>query len=265
MIRQLVNISSSEFELSDFNGKRVEINETFDGLSLGEQRLRDSESIMKALLERKLKLYDGNYDLYGAQAIDLIKGYAVQTTKDGKPITTSSDRPKDHYRCFTGRSDDLVTGQIGQGNDFVIMLEPGNNTGSVDAKFLDDVYIKDGEVLYENSVFDTYLSCFVLCPPNTPFPSPNRTGNLDLINGSFIVNQTGTGAYMTAPVEVKLFRFINHLHILGSNKTTVTSIEPFQVFYPYFLRFSITVPEQIERSLPVNVAINMGMYRKKTI
>lgn len=265
MIRQLTNISGTELDLPDFNGKHVETSETFDGLQLGEQKLRDSSDVQIALLNRQLKLSDGLADYYATAAVDLIKGYVTQTTKDGKPITTASDRPKDHYRCYTGRSDDLVLKQIGQGEDFTICLPPGENYGKTDAKFLDDVYIKDGEVLYENAVFDTYLSCFVICPPNIPFPSPTQTGTLDLVNGQFIVNQTGTGSYMTAPVEVNLFRFINHLHILGSNKTAVTSVEPFQVYAPYFLRFSITVPSTIERTLPVNVAINMGMYRKKTI
>ena len=259
MIRNLVNISGELLVLDDFKGKVVAIEESFDGLAFGEPALRDSESIAKAILEGKLIVNDGTVEYEGLSAIALIMGVATQFTVDGKPITTSSDRPKDTYRCFTGRGDNS---QRGQGQDLLFDVAPGSSV-AIDVKFLDNVFIKDGTILYQNAVLGTYLDIEVIAAPNIPFPHPTNQGTLDLVDNAFVANVTNTGKYMTAPIEVKLFRFLNHMHLLGDDQQSVHSPESFQLFSLYTLRFTLTHP--VTATGNAKAAVTMGMYRAKTL
>lgn len=259
MIRNLVNISGEVLVLDDFKGKVVGVLETFDGLAFGESTLRESESVAMALLSGKLVVNDGSLEYLGLNAIALIMGVATQFTVDGKPITTSSDRPKDTYRCFTGRGDNA---QRGQGDDLLFDVTPGSSQ-SIDVKFLDNVFIKDGVIQYKNAVLGTHLDIEVIALPGVPFPHPTHQGTLDLVDNAFVANVTNTGKYMTAPIEVKLFRFLNHMHLLGDNKQSVHSTESFQLFSLYTLRFTLTHP--ITATENAKAAVTMGMYRAKTL
>lgn len=264
-IRILKNISAETLTLTDFRGKVVEPNETFDGLAGSEQDLRESTSIAMNLLAGKLSLNDGFVDYFGLEAVQIIQNTAEQVTKDGKRIVTASDRPKDYYRHFTGKGDDVVSvpKRIGEGPSIHLIAEAGQSA-TIDIKFADDVYIRDGEIRYLNAGFDSHLTCEVVCPAGVPFPSPTKTGTLDLVNGSFVPNNSGTGAFMTAPIEVKLFRFINGMHLVGSdNGNAINSPEPFLLNYPYFLRFTLEADPDITGNL--KAAVTIGMFRKKTL
>lgn len=119
-------------------------------------------------------------------------------------------------------------------------------------------------VSYLNAGFDSHLTIEVFCPLNTPFPHPTNQGTLDLVNGSFVPNNTNTGVYMTAPVEVKLFRFINDMHLVGADsRNEINSPEPFLLNYPYFLRCTLDADPDITG--PLKAAVTIGMFRKKTI
>jgi len=263
MIRNLTNTIQEIQTLQDFYRKEVGIGETFDGLAFGETVLRDSVSIQLALLQGSLSLSDGNKEFVGQAAVDLLRGYTTQVTKDGKPITTVSDRPKDSYRHFTGRGDDLEAGTIGTGPMIHMIAGPGEQA-VVDAHFIDDVYVRDGEISYLNAGFDSHLNIEVICPPNVPFPHPTNQGTLDLTITGFVPNTTNTGAYVTAPVEVKLFRFLNAFHLVGSEATkAISSPEPFMLNTPYFLRYTLNVDPEITGVL--KAAVTMGMFRKKTV
>lgn len=263
--RILTNISQVVLTLTDFRGKVVEPGEQFDGLSSTEQDLRESASIAAELLNGNLVLSDGHMEYTGLAAIQVIQGVSEQVTKDGKRIVTASDRPKDFYRHFTGNGDDVdsTPKKIGLGPHIHLIAEPGATT-TLDVKFVDDVYIRDGEIRYLNAGFDSHLTIEVFCPPNVPFPHPTKQGTLDLVNGSFVPNLTNTGAFTTAPVEVKLFRFINDMHLVGDdNLNSINSPEPFLLNYPYFLRYTMSADPDITG--PLKAAVTMGMFRKKTV
>lgn len=264
-MKTLTNVSGQELVLTDFNGLVVEVDGSFDGECFGRQALRDSVDIQIALLQNKFSLSDGTNTFTGQAAVDFIRGYAVQTTKDGKQIVTASDRPKDFYRHFTGNGDDVTSTpkKIGEGPRIHLIAEPGQSA-VLDVKFADDVYIRDGEIRYLNAGFDSHLTIEVFCPPNVPFPHPTKQGTLDLVNGSFVPNNTNTGAYTTAPVEVKLFRFINGMHLVGADsKNEINSPEPFMLNYPYFMRFTLDADPELTG--PLKAAVTIGMFRKKTI
>jgi len=264
MICNLTNVTDTEITLDDLRGTVIAPGETVDGLAFGEAELRASTSVATALLSGSLTLFDGFLTYTGNQALDLIRGYATQRTVDGKPITTVSDRPANTYRCFMGRGDDITSNPpvIGGGTPLVFDVAPGD-AQVVNIHFADDVFIKDGEISFINAVLNTHLDVDVICPPNIPFPSPTHTGTLDRVGSSFVPNPTNTGAYMTAPVEVRLFRFINRMHLLGSGTREVHSPEPFQLFTPYFLRFTLTNPAGNDKNVQGGIVI--GMYRVRTI
>lgn len=262
-IRNIHNISGEVIVLPDFRGKEVALDETFDGLSFGESVLKDSASLAVAFLEGKLSLSDGAAVYLGQKALDCIKGYDTQVTSDGKRILTSSDRPKDTYRCFSGRGDDVATGKIGLGSDLIFETAPGT-TQSVDVRFVTNVFVKDGNVLFQAAELGTFLDVDVYCPAGIPFPHPTKQGTLDLVNGSFVPNGSGTGEYMVSPTETKLFRFLNHFHILGPQGIAdINSPEPFQLFAPYFLRFTLSVPPTAVG--PCKACVTVGMYRSRTL
>lgn len=262
MIRNLINLTDNPVTLDDMNGLVVDPHSSVDGLMFSESTLLNSKDLALHLLNNNLSLNDGVTTYYGMSAVNFLKGIGTQFTRDGKPITTVSDRPKDYYRHFTGAGDDVVNNKIGEG-PVIHLIAAAGQSASIDVKFIDDVYVRDGEIHYQNAGFDSHLSIEVLCPPNVPFPSPTKTGTLDLINGEWVPNLTNTGAYMTAPVEVRLFRFINKMHLVGSDVNIINSLEPFLLNYPYFLRCSMTADSTIDGELKAGITI--GMFRKKTI
>lgn len=265
MVRNLINISASAITLNDLNGLVIDAGGTANGLSFEESMLINSVDVATALLNGTLKLNDGVIDYFKMDAINFLKGLTAQFTRDGKPITTVSDRPKDFYRHFTGNGDDVISNpkKIGEGPHIHLIANAGE-TAVLDIHFVDDVYIRDGEIRYLNAGFDSHLTIEVFCPPNTPFPHPTKQGTLDLTATGFVANLTGTGAFMTAPVEVRLFRFINTMHLVGAdNENAIDSPEPFLLNYPYFLRYTLDADSAITGQL--QAAVTMGMYRKKTI
>ncbi len=262
-IRLLTNVSGSEIVLADMNGLAIPAGDTVNGLVFSESILMGSSDVLHALLNGTLSLNDGSASYTGMEAVDVLKGLTTQYTKDGKQIFTASDRPKDHYRHFTGRGDDVALGKIGQGERIHLIAEPGQ-TATLDVKFVDDVYIRDGKIRYLNAGFDSHLNIDVVCPPGVPFPAPNGNGTLDRVGGQFVPNANGTGTYMTAPVEVVLFRFLNEFHLVGSEEIDeIDSPEPFMLYAPYFLKVSIGADPEITG--PLKAAITIGMYRKKTV
>lgn len=264
MIRNVTNTSPNPITLDDLSGALVNPGQTIDGLAFGEEMFRNSASIINGLMTGVLSVSDGSATYTGAPAVDFIRGYATQFTIDGKPITTSSDRPANTYRCFSGRGDDIVSNpkKIGLGPDITFDVAPGA-TQSVDCHFVDNVFVKDGAIRYTNAVPDTTLSVDVICPAGIPFPSPTKTGTLDLVGSTWTPNTHGTGAFMTAPVEVILFRFINHMHLIGSDREPISSPESFQLVTPYFLRF--TLVNSVNNPVNVQAGVMMGMYRYKTL
>jgi hypothetical protein len=264
MIRTFKNIGASDLTLTDFHGKFVAVGEEFDGLSGTEQDLKDSAAIAAQLLAGNLSLYDGYNTYYGLDSVKVVQGASEQVTRDGKRIFTASDRPKDHFRCFAGRGDDMVNHKIGLGPNIHLIADPGQ-TVTLDINFIDAVYIRDGEITYLDAGFDSHLSVDIICPANTPFPSMNRTGTLDLdsTSGTFVANTNGTGAYQTVPVEISLFRFINNLHLVGTSQNKIESPEPFLLQPIYHMRF--TVQADPDLTAPLKAAVTMGLYRRVTL
>ncbi len=265
MIRNLTNISASNITLTDFAGIVIAAGATIDGLSMGESALKASNDIAINILNGNLTVSDGTATYATQSALDLIQNNGGdQRTIDGKRIITASDRPKDTYRCFMGRGDDLTTNPatIGTGPSLVFNVAPGQ-TSALDMKFKENVFVKDGTIRYLGASMDSFLDVWVICPPNTPYPDPTHTGSLDYVNGQFVANTTNTGAYTTSTAETPLFHFINTMHLLGDDRQPIESPEPFQIVYPYFLRFIVT--NSASNTVNIQAGVMVGLYRSHTM
>lgn len=260
MIRTFKNTSVSTITFDDFYGLVVLSGDTFDGLAFGEQVLRDSNSIKIALLNDELSLSDGTNIFTGRAAVDLIMGYSSQVTRDGKQIITASDRPKDHYRCFSGCSDNLATGKRGVGDGLLFDIAPGQEAVR-EVKFVDDIYLRDGKIVYQNAAFGSLLDSDIVCPLGVPYPVKG-TGNLDLVAGTFVPNPGGTGMYQMATEPTVIFKFASNIYMLGDSEWGFASPEPFLLRKPYYIRLKIFNASATEN---LRAVINMGYYRKETI
>ena len=261
MIRNLINVSDAELILTDFNGLSIGVGESADGLMFSDNALRNSADVIHAILDGRMKVSDGTYTYEGNSAVNLIKGVPDQLTRDGKRIITASDRPKDHYRHFSSSGDDVANKVRGGGPQLIFDVPPGE-THTIDTAFIDDLYLKDGIVIYQNAELGSYINMDIIVPPNTPYPAIFHDGNFDLVNGHLVPNADNTGEYCMYNEEKVYLRFINRMLMLGTLRDNVTAPEPSFLPKTVFQRFSIH-NGSAENNLKAVVA--MGLYRMKTI
>lgn len=262
-MKQIKNISESQIILTDFHGVTLEANEIFDGLAFGDQDLRDSKSIHTALLNGTLSISDGINEYQGLLGIDYIRGTSSQVTRDGKPIVTTSDRPRNTYRYVTSCGDDMVLHKVGEGTRAHLDIPPGE-THHIDLQFLEDIYIKDGYCNYSSTSDISWLNVYVVCPAGIPFPAPSNNGNYDNINGTWTANTNNTGKYFILPIEMKLFRFVNKMPLPSFNNfAEVEAAEPSLMPTPYILRFEVYNGNDATSNMHCH--IHTGTYRATTL
>lgn len=261
-IRILKNISGADLILNDFNGMTLEPDESVNGLLFGDSRLRNSADVLKAFLDGMLEASDGTYTYTGQPAVDLVKGAVDQFTKDGKKIFTTSDRPQDHYRYFTTCGDDVASQKRGGGTCLLYDVAPGQSQ-SIDVEFMDDVYLKDGSMLYSSAAMGSWLRVDVICPAGSIYPTRDSDGNVDIVNGMPVPNENGTGVYRLATEDVTVHRFINHMamYAVDRERENIDTAEP--NFIPHSWRIRCTIKNNGDTPLPA--CITLGMYRKITL
>lgn len=263
MIRQLKNISAYSLHLTDFQGTTLDVGSSIDGLMFGTDTLRNSASVASALLASELSISDGFTEYFKTEAVDLIRGSASQVTRDGKPIITTSDRPKDHLWYLTSVSDNMQTGKIGEGRELKFSVAAGA-TASIDMQFTDSIYIKEGTCNYLSSSNDSYLNVSVVCPAGIPMPAKDNNGNYDLVEGTWTPNGTHTGAYFILAQETIIQRFVNKLPLPSFlNSTGVSAPESDLLPSPYILR--ITAHNGEDATAKLLAVVHIGCYRKATI
>jgi hypothetical protein len=261
MIRTLTNISNADVILNDFNGLTIQAGETVDGLMFGDTVLRNSVDVLDALLDNQLQISDGSLVYAGAQAVDLLKGITEQLTRDGKRIITSSDRPKDHYRHFTSAGDDVQNKIRGAGTQLIFQVQPGD-TQVIDTAFIDDLYLKDGMILYQNAEIGSWISVDIIAPAGTPYPAIFGDGNTDLVNGHLVPNTDGTGDYFVHNTDEVYLKFVNKMLLLGTCRETTSAPEPSFLPKTVFQRFTM---HNASTDNVLNAVVTMGLYRERTV
>lgn len=261
MIRNLINVSGTDVVLGDFNGLTIQAGDTVDGLMFGDMTLRNSKDVLDAVLDGLLNISDGTYTYSDSAAVDLLKGVVDQLTRDGKRIITASDRPKDHYRHYVSAGDDTTNQLRGEGEQLIFEVPPGE-TGVIDTAFIDDLYVKDGIIIYQNAEIGSWVSVDIIAPANTPYPSIFNEGNYDLVNGQFVANPNNTGAYFMQPVDTIFLKFVNRYLILGTGKETTSAPEPSFLPKTIFQRFTVYNASTTETLKAVMI---LGLYRQQTV
>lgn len=263
MVRTLKNISNSVLVLEDLRGLTLAVGEASDGLQFGESALRSSDSVVQACIAGSLEVSDGTYSYTGSAAIDLVRGFNEQLTKDGKRIFTASDRPKDHFRYYTSRGDDTVAQTRGTGEQLIFSVLPGQSL-TKDVKFLDDVYIRDGVMDYVDADLGCYLQVTIVAPIGVPYPTFNKTGTLDFNGTNFVPNAEGKGDYKISMTEEVVFNtFINEMLFVGARgEKQIQSPEPVLLYKPYFLRLHVF---NASATKTLTAGLTIGMYRKLTV
>ncbi len=192
----------------------------------------------------------------------MINKYYVQ--RDGTRKMFSSPKQGDTNLYITSRGDDIENGTRGNGNIFKIEGVP-NGEETISIQFIDDVYLKDGTILWQNAKLGDSLSLEIILPENTLFPSPNGSGNYDVNEyGNVVENADGTGDYIMYPIPITLNRFVNSVMILGDNT----------VGYIIESADTALIPKQLKTRLRVNsetnnedliVVVSAEVYRKYTV
>lgn len=262
-IRNLINVSGSEILLPDFNGLTIAAGDTVDGLMFGESILQASLDVIKAIASGILQVSDGANTYEGDRAVNLIKGTADQLTRDGKVIITTSDRPQDHYRYFTTCGDDWDMQSRGTGTCILYSIPPSTEEVK-DVRFIDDIYLKDGSMLYLGADMGSWLRVDVVAPAGFPFPAKAKNGNYDIVNGSAVLNATNTGSYFILPQETTVHRFINKMAMFatGRERENIDTAEPNYIPKGWIIRLKIHNASATET---IKATITLGLYRKITL
>lgn len=226
-VQVLINKSSNEISLGDLRGRVIAVNEQVSLSEFDAYDLKASADLVCALSAGDLILQDDGIIYNSLQAVDIVRGSPIRTTKYGTQIVASSDRPNGTYRYFTDSGDDKDQNIVG-GGDRLMFDVPPTESRSVYVRFIRDTWIKDGQVVYENAAFGSYLTLEVVVPAGIPFPAIDGNGNFDLVGTNYVPNATNTGTLFILPVEATVFRFLNRypLFSTGNGFGQITSPEP---------------------------------------
>lgn len=192
----------------------------------------------------------------------------MRTTKflqeDGTEKLYTTPRQEGTYLYFTGEGDDIIGSTIGGGTSFTIDNSVSLTTlNSISFGFIDDIFIKDGLIFWENAAFGDWMTLEVYLPANTYWKTPHSTGNFDLVDGSYIANATWSGEYLMLGADYTVNRFVNKVPLMGSNPmgTLLESSDVDKVAKELKFRASVGTPT----SSPIKCAFIIEMYRKSTV
>jgi len=191
---------------------------------------------------------------------------------DGSPKVFTSPKQDDTYLYITGAADDIINQTVGEGEKFLIINADGLDETFVTGKFIDDVYIKDGYVTWLSAIPGDSISLELILPANTPLKSETNSGNCIItvdgeaqyITASPSADDSWIGTHIIAPVDVAVSRFVNKLHLLGTNTTGMVMESSDAAFIPkeLVLKISLTSPTS-NKDIVISVA--MELYRERTI
>ena len=188
----------------------------------------------------------------------------THTQRDGTLKIFASARQANTLLYLTARGDDLVNSKIGEGSPLLIQNNGIDTETSVETQFLDDVYLKDGYVYWQNASPGDSVSCEIVLPANTLFPSDNGTGNYDIVDNVPVSNSSGTGNYIMYPIDIVVNRFVNRFLILGTNTVGTVLESQDTALIPKQLKFRFTHYTNTPNS-NFAVAINLELYRDRTV
>jgi len=183
---------------------------------------------------------------------------------DGTPKTYNTSRQGETYLYITSCGDDLENGIRGEGEQLKVKgCIDGINTQTIG--FIDDIYLKDGIIFWNNAVEGDSITIEIVLPANTMFISPSNTGNYDIdYQGNITPNNSETGKYMMYPVDVSINRFINKFEIMGTNNLGLTIESSDTALIPKQLQIKI-IANSTSKNPDLLVRFSVEIYRERTI
>jgi hypothetical protein len=185
--------------------------------------------------------------------------------QDGTEKIFTTPRQEGTYLYFTGRGDDVVNDTIGDGE----AMQMSNKTSPSAAKtvtvsFTEDIWLKDGYVLWTGAQFGDYATMEVYLPANTYYKTPQSTGNFDLVDGAYVANPTWTGEYLALPMDYTLNRFVNKIPLMGDapHGVLLESSDVDMIAKELKMRIIMGSPD-VNPNLEMSCVIEM--YRTKTV
>lgn len=193
---------------------------------------------------------------------------------DGTEKFTATPRHEGTYLYFTSSGDDIVNGVVGTGNKLVIDNTDVNQdiSRSVECQFLDTIYLKDGLAMWENANIGDSIKLEVVLPANTAMPMENKDGNASLIDGVVTIitasptpDVSWVGEYLLLPVDYVVNRFVNGVHLLGSNTTGYLLESQDAVEIPNIFKIRFEYTNDIAVNPNFKIVITLECYRKRTV
>jgi len=184
--------------------------------------------------------------------------------KDGTKKIYVSSRQGATYFYITGSGDDLENGVRGQG-PLLKIKGTGDEVVTQDIGFIDDVYLKDGVLFWQNAVEGDLLTLSLILPAHTLFPAPEHNGNYDIdADGNLVENDDWTGAYIKVDYDLPLGVFINNIELIGDNTSGLFLDSADTAFISSKLRIRVTLKSESKNDQIV-VRFISRLYRDKTI
>lgn len=187
---------------------------------------------------------------------DIINKPVVPKTPDSKTMVFASSRPENTYTVFLSAGDDIETPAIGEGklfrwdysnDDDLVSAPVGYKRKRIEAKFLDNVWLKDGAIYFFNMLKGSYVDFFIVCPA-----------------GQYYLDNAGNPKLATE--DTKIIRFVVKHAIQDSCpmgdevNSEAAMLDPLLPNYKIWME--ITVPEEDVSS---NGSIELELYRERSI
>ena len=191
--------------------------------------------------------------------------------RDGSPKIYVSSASEGQYLYFTGAGDDIINNKIGEGDTTLIENPQGLDIINKEIQFLEDIQLKNGLIFWENAVFGDYISVEIILPKNTPMESPTNQGNVNIIDGtitpvtsSSTVDETWTGTHIVLPIDFPVVRFVNKMHLFGSNTngTILESLGVALIKKTFKIRLTFYSPS---KNTNIKLFLMAEVFRRNTI
>jgi len=183
---------------------------------------------------------------------------------DGTKKLYVSSRQENSRLYYTSNFDDMTNGVRGAGEKLLFRNTDALNQLSIEGQFIDDIYLKDGYLMWEDAVVGDCVTMEIILPANQPMPKPERDGNYDLIDNVLVENTTNTGGYIKYPVDIVIDRFVNKALILGTNTTGLMMISSDTAKIPNIFKIKMTV-DSPTGNVNLNLVVILETYRGTTV
>lgn len=192
------------------------------------------------------------------------KSRYLQSDKTEKIYTSAKHEGTSLY--ITSRGDDILGNKRGKGSQLIIDNSIDKRTYKMaEIQFLDDIFLKDGFILWENAVLGDTITLEIILPAGVLFPALNNLGNFNIINGVpvQISQEDVIGTHIMYTKDTVISRYVNEFSLLGTNYTGIIleSSDTVQIQKELKIRFVLNSPSQSD----IKAIFNLEAYRYNTI